>query len=152
MCACTDILVNYLKFTPMHPHLSSIIMLIHCYGVRAIHAGLSLIPPPPPHPHTHHYYQLYRELSFKKGDIVDLLHTVDANWLQGSLGGVKGIFPATYIQVHLAGVDVYLLQSQSVVSIVDCMQSSVLVLLWHNIRLLVNSYVVKFIFFIPYSG
>lgn len=42
---------------------------------------------------------IFRELSFKKGDIVDLLHTVDDNWLQGSLGGAKGIFPTTYVQV-----------------------------------------------------
>ena len=35
----------------------------------------------------------HRELPFKKGDILDLIHTVDNNWLKGMLDGRKGIFP-----------------------------------------------------------
>ena len=53
--------------------------------------GDSLTPFPPSHPH--------RELSFKKGDILDLTHTVDDNWLKGALDGRKGIFPRSYVKV-----------------------------------------------------
>lgn len=40
-----------------------------------------------------------RELSFKKGDFIDLTHTVDENWLEGDFGGKLGIFPANYVKV-----------------------------------------------------
>ena len=43
---------------------------------------------------------IYRELSFQKDDIIDLIHTVDDNWLEGSVGGAKGIFPTAYVQVR----------------------------------------------------
>ena len=41
----------------------------------------------------------HRELPFKKGDILDLTHTVDDNWLKGMLDGRKGIFPKSYVKV-----------------------------------------------------
>lgn len=41
-----------------------------------------------------------RELSFKKGDFLDLLHTVDDNWLEAKLGDNKGIIPKNYVKVR----------------------------------------------------
>ena len=41
-----------------------------------------------------------RELSFKKGDFLDLTGTVDENWLEGSIGGKEGIFPSNYVKVR----------------------------------------------------
>ena len=43
----------------------------------------------------------HRELPFKKGDILDLTHTVDDNWLKGMLDGRKGIFPKSYVKVSV---------------------------------------------------
>ena len=43
-----------------------------------------------------------RELPFKKGDILDLTHTVDDNWLKGMLDGRKGIFPKSYVKVSVS--------------------------------------------------
>ena len=45
--------------------------------------------------------QLQKEadLSFNKGAIIDLTHTVNENWLEGQLSQAKGIFPTAYVQV-----------------------------------------------------
>lgn len=43
--------------------------------------------------------QTTKELSFKKGDIIDLTHSVDDNWLEGGVDGRKGIFPKAYVRV-----------------------------------------------------
>ena len=43
---------------------------------------------------------IFRELSFNKGDIIKLTRTVDNNWLEGEVDGAKGIFPTSYIEVN----------------------------------------------------
>lgn len=44
---------------------------------------------------THHR----RELSFNKGDFINLTHTIDENWLEGAINDKVGIFPANYVKV-----------------------------------------------------
>ena len=39
------------------------------------------------------------DLSFNKGAIIDLTHTVNENWLEGRLSQANGIFPTAYEQV-----------------------------------------------------
>ncbi len=46
-------------------------------------------------------YLVCRELSFGKGDIIDLLHTVDEHWLEGRVGTREGILPTNYVKVSL---------------------------------------------------
>lgn len=41
----------------------------------------------------------FRDLSFKKGDMIILRQKVDSNWYQGEANGVIGIFPLSYVQV-----------------------------------------------------
>jgi hypothetical protein len=43
-----------------------------------------------------------RELSFKKGDFLDLLHSIDDHWLEARLpgGGSKGNIPRSYVKVR----------------------------------------------------
>ena len=41
----------------------------------------------------------FRELTFTKGDIIDLTHTIDDNWLEGTLEGRNGILPSAYVKV-----------------------------------------------------
>ncbi|XP_059972286.1 SH3 domain-containing protein 19 isoform X5 [Mesoplodon densirostris] len=43
------------------------------------------------------------ELSFKAGDIITELESVDDDWMSGELMGKSGIFPRTYIQVLQVG-------------------------------------------------
>ncbi|XP_022096416.1 E3 ubiquitin-protein ligase SH3RF1-like, partial [Acanthaster planci] len=40
------------------------------------------------------------DLSFKKGDIVEITKQIDENWLEGRLGNNTGIFPVTYVSEH----------------------------------------------------
>ncbi|XP_068211202.1 E3 ubiquitin-protein ligase SH3RF3 isoform X4 [Palaemon carinicauda] len=40
-----------------------------------------------------------RDLSFKKGDVINLRKKIDVNWFQGELNGHVGFFPASYVQV-----------------------------------------------------
>lgn len=77
-------------------------------------AGLALKkkpPPPPPRIPSHHYQfvtALYDfggqgdgDLAFKEGDKIKVLKKTDStdDWWQGELRGVKGMFPANYVQV-----------------------------------------------------
>ncbi|XP_063714630.1 uncharacterized protein LOC134842288 [Symsagittifera roscoffensis] len=39
------------------------------------------------------------DLSFRAGDEIKLLKTIDANWKEGELFGSKGIFPSNFVQV-----------------------------------------------------
>eukprot|EP00041_Stephanoeca_diplocostata_P006341 m.80743 g.80743 ORF g.80743 m.80743 type:complete len:360 (-) comp16312_c0_seq1:252-1331(-) len=39
------------------------------------------------------------ELDFKAGDTIKLTQRVDENWLEGTVGGKTGIFPANYVEV-----------------------------------------------------
>ena len=41
----------------------------------------------------------FRDLNFKKGDLILLKRQVDDNWFHGELNGQSGFFPATYVQV-----------------------------------------------------
>ena len=41
-----------------------------------------------------------RELSFKKGDFLDLVHSIDDNWLEAKLAGNKGNVPRSYVKVR----------------------------------------------------
>ena len=41
----------------------------------------------------------YRELSFRKGDIINVRRQVDKNWIDGELNGRRGIFPTNYVEV-----------------------------------------------------
>ena len=41
-----------------------------------------------------------RELSFKKGDFLNLLHSIDDNWLEAKLAGNKGNIPRSYVKVR----------------------------------------------------
>jgi Variant SH3 domain len=38
-------------------------------------------------------------MSFRRGDVIDLLRRVDSNWYEGALNGKKGIIPSNYIEV-----------------------------------------------------
>lgn len=39
------------------------------------------------------------DLTFKKGDVVQLRRQIDDNWYQGEFNGQIGVFPASYVQV-----------------------------------------------------
>lgn len=38
------------------------------------------------------------ELSFKRGEIIQVLDKTDANWWSGACNGHSGIFPQTYVK------------------------------------------------------
>lgn len=42
-----------------------------------------------------------RELSFKKGDAVNIIRQIDNNWYEGEHRGRVGIFPMSYVEVSL---------------------------------------------------
>jgi hypothetical protein len=42
---------------------------------------------------------VFRDLSFKKNDLINLRKQVDDNWYHGELNGQQGFFPASYVQV-----------------------------------------------------
>ena len=39
------------------------------------------------------------ELSFKEGDMISNIQTIDDNWLEGELNGEKGMFPNNYVEL-----------------------------------------------------
>ncbi|XP_065186183.1 SH3 domain-containing protein 19-like [Sycon ciliatum] len=39
------------------------------------------------------------ELTFSKGDMIDIVDRIDADWLKGKLNGKEGIFPDAFVQV-----------------------------------------------------
>lgn len=43
--------------------------------------------------------QTHLELSLAKGELVVLTRKVDDNWFEGKIGGRKGIFPVSYVEV-----------------------------------------------------
>merc|ERR1712029_890148 len=43
--------------------------------------------------------QNYREISFKKGDLIYVRRQVDDNWYEGERNAMIGIFPVTYVEV-----------------------------------------------------
>ena len=40
-----------------------------------------------------------RELTFKKGDAVNIVRQIDNNWYEGEHRGRTGIFPISYVEV-----------------------------------------------------
>jgi len=44
--------------------------------------------------------QTEKELSFRKGDIINVRRQVDKNWIDGELNGRRGIFPTNYVEVR----------------------------------------------------
>uniref|UniRef100_A0A8C9FQB7 SH3 domain-containing protein n=1 Tax=Pavo cristatus TaxID=9049 RepID=A0A8C9FQB7_PAVCR len=54
------------------------------------------------------------ELSFSKGQLINVLSKDDADWWQGEISGVTGLFPSNYVKmttdsdptgpIHLVGV------------------------------------------------
>lgn len=44
---------------------------------------------------------MYRELSFKKGDIVYIRREIDKNWFEGEHNATIGLLPANYVEVML---------------------------------------------------
>ena len=53
------------------------------------------------------YVLCFRDLRFKKGDVILLRKQVDENWYHGELDGKSGFFPATYVQVSFSLTLVY---------------------------------------------
>lgn len=43
----------------------------------------------------------YRELTFKKGDAVNIIRQIDNNWYEGEHRGRVGIFPISYVEVNV---------------------------------------------------
>lgn len=43
--------------------------------------------------------QTHLELSLAKGELVVLTRRVDDNWFEGKIGGRKGIFPVSYVEI-----------------------------------------------------
>jgi len=41
----------------------------------------------------------FRDLNFKKGDLILLKKKVDANWFHGECNGSRGVFPSVYVDV-----------------------------------------------------
>ncbi|XP_078381939.1 uncharacterized protein LOC144664646 isoform X2 [Oculina patagonica] len=44
--------------------------------------------------------QTEKELSFRKGDIINVRRQVDKNWVDGELNGRRGIFPTNYVEIR----------------------------------------------------
>lgn len=44
---------------------------------------------------------LFRELSFKKGDIIYIRRQIDKNWYEGEHNATIGLLPVQYVDVSL---------------------------------------------------
>lgn len=59
-------------------------------------------PPPPFSPEVRAIYDYNagapEELSFREGDEIILISSTDPDWWDGEKSGVKGVFPATYVE------------------------------------------------------
>lgn len=49
--------------------------------------------------HKHACMCVCREISFKKGDAVNIIRQIDSNWYEGEHRGRIGIFPISYVEV-----------------------------------------------------
>ena len=47
------------------------------------------------------HYNLFRELSFRRGDNIYLLRDLDKNWYEGEHHGTIGILPKNYVEVSV---------------------------------------------------
>lgn len=45
---------------------------------------------------------VFRELSFKKGDIIYIRRQIDKNWYEGEVNGMFGLLPVQYVDVSYA--------------------------------------------------
>lgn len=45
------------------------------------------------------YCLISRELSFNRGDVIEVYRIIDNNWMEGENNGQIGIFPSSYVQV-----------------------------------------------------
>lgn len=45
--------------------------------------------------------QTSKELSFKKGDIINVRRQIDPNWYEGEIQGKIGLFPYNYVEVGI---------------------------------------------------
>uniref|UniRef100_A0A673I5A1 SH3 domain-containing protein n=1 Tax=Sinocyclocheilus rhinocerous TaxID=307959 RepID=A0A673I5A1_9TELE len=52
--------------------------------------------------HTSMESLFIQELSFKKGDAVNIIRQIDSNWYEGEHRGRIGIFPISYVEVSVA--------------------------------------------------
>ena len=43
--------------------------------------------------------QNFRELGFKKGDLIYVNRQIDSNWYEGERNAMVGIFPTMYVEV-----------------------------------------------------
>lgn len=58
------------------------------------------------HINTHTLKEGIDELSFKEGDLIMLKTRVDDQWLRGKLlNGVEGIFPKSFVEIVVSGLD-----------------------------------------------
>lgn len=44
---------------------------------------------------------VYRELSFRKGDIIFVRKQIDKNWYEGEHNAMVGLFPFNYVEVRV---------------------------------------------------
>lgn len=49
----------------------------------------------------------FSDLSFKKGDIINLRKRIDTHWYHGECGGKEGVFPLTYVQVSTMNYSIF---------------------------------------------
>lgn len=49
----------------------------------------------------HKQLVVFRELSLRKGEMVNITRQIDSNWYEGQLRRALGIFPVSYVQVSL---------------------------------------------------
>ena len=62
--------------------------------------------PPPPKRGAETATALYNydgadenDLTFKKGDVIEITEKIDEGWWRGTMGGHEGLFPSNYVKV-----------------------------------------------------